>query len=289
MSIIVAGPASRDLAYSTAKLANLEYVDVESKLFPDGEIKVTIADAYRLEDEDAIIIESLYPCVNERLVELFFILGKVKEHASKITLVIPYLAYARQDREFLMGESVSINHLALIFDAFKVSKFITIDIHSRLALSYIKNGVNLSAIPLLAEWFKSVEAMIISPDLGGLERAERFAALINGEAIALTKYRDRKSGAVNIAEDEDMLAKVDGKNVIIIDDMISTGGSIVKAIDTLKGRCRDIYVACVHALLVNNAYEKIMNAGVKEIVASNTIESIVSKVDVSPLIRDAII
>ena len=289
MSIIVAGPASKELAYNTAKLGNLECIDANAKIFPDGEVKVTIPDAEKLEDKEAIIIQSIYPPVNEHLVQLLFMLGKVREHASKITLIIPYLAYARQDREFLKGESVSINHIATILDAFNTAKIITIDIHSRLALSYIKNSINLSAIPLLADRLRDIDdSIVVSPDIGGKDRASEFASLLNKEVIALPKHRDRETGEVKIDEDEEILSRVDGKNVIIIDDMISTGGSIIRASNVLKDRCMDIYVTCTHALLLNGAYDKIIGAGVKEIISTNTIPNPAGKVDVSSLLREVI-
>ncbi|RMF28655.1 MAG: ribose-phosphate pyrophosphokinase [Candidatus Nitrosothermus koennekii] len=289
MSIIVAGPASKELAYNTAKLANIECIDAISKRFPDGEIKITIPEAEKLEDEEVIIIQSTYPPVNEHIMELLFMLGKVREHTSKITLIIPYMAYARQDREFLKGESVSINHLALLLDAFNVSRVVTVDIHSRLALSYIKNSINVSAIPLLAERFKDMDnVIIVSPDIGGRERAEEFAKLIGKDVVALPKHRDRSTGEVKIDEDASILEKIDGKDVIIIDDMISTGGSIIKASNAIRDRCNDIYVTCTHALLLDNAYEKIIAAGVKEIISTNTIPNKSAKVDVSSILRDLI-
>lgn len=289
MSIIVAGSASKDLAYNTAKLRGLECIDANKKRFPDGEIKIIIPEAELLESKEVIIIQSIYPPVNEHLIELFFILGKVREHTNKITVIVPYLAYARQDREFLKGESVSINHIATILNAFNTQRVITVDIHSRLALSYIKNGINVSAMPLLADKLRDIDnAIVVSPDIGGKDRAVELARLLNIDAIALPKRRDRVTGEVKIDGDEEILSKRDGKNAIIVDDMISTGGSIIKAINVLKDRCNDIYVTCTHALLLNDACNKIINNGAKDIIATNTIPNIANKVDISPLLKEVI-
>lgn len=288
MSIIVAGPPSKMLAYSTAKLSSLECIDVSTKRFPDGEIKITIDDASKLEDKHVIIIHSTNPPVNDNLIQLLLILGKVREHTSKITIVIPYLSYARQDREFLKGESVSINHISNILDVFLPRRIITIDIHSQLALSYLRRCVNLTAVPLLAEWFKGKDVIVVSPDIGGRERAELFASFLKSKVVVLPKYRDRVTGEVKIDEDSSILNEVEGREVIIVDDMISTGASIIKASSVIKNRCKEIYTTCTHALLLNNAYEKIIDAGVRDIIATNTIENIASKVDVSPLISNAI-
>jgi ribose-phosphate pyrophosphokinase len=289
MSAIVAGPASKELAYNLAKVKGTKYIDVDVKRFPDGEVKITIPEVEYLEEKDIILVQSTHPPVNEHLIQLLFILGKIKKHAKSIILVTPYLAYARQDREFLKGESVSINHISSILDLFNILRFITIDIHSRLALSYIKNSINLTAIPLLANRFKGLDnVIVISPDLGGRERAEHFASIINKDVIALPKFRDRVSGEVKIEKDINILDKLNGKDAIIIDDMISTGNSIVESVNLIKDRCNDIYVTCTHALLLDNAYEKIINSGVKEVISSNTIPNITSKVDVTEIIKDAI-
>ncbi len=289
MSIIVAGPASKELAYTLARVKGVRCIDVDIKKFPDEEIKVTIPEAEHLEDQEVILVQSIYPPINEHLIQLLFMLGKIRKHTKSITLITPYLAYARQDREFLKGESVSINHIATILDTFNVRRFITVDIHSRVGLSYINNSINLSAVPLLADQLKSLDnVIVVSPDIGGRERAEYFASIISENAIVLPKFRDRVSGEIRIEKEISVLNKLDGKNAIIIDDMISTGNSIIESVNTIKDRCNDIYVTCTHALLLNNAYEKIMSTGVREIISSNTIPNITNKVDVTNIIKDII-
>ena len=129
-------------------------------------------------------------------------------------------------------------------------------------------------------------SVVVSPDMGGQERAKKFANLLKTDFIALKKHRDRKTGKVNILSD-----KVDVKNrdLVLVDDMISTGGSIVKATQFLKKqKCRRVFVACTHALLVNDAAKKIKKAGVSQIVSTNTIPGESAKVDVSRVIADAL-
>ena len=126
----------------------------------------------------------------------------------------------------------------------------------------------------------------MSPDLGGKERAEKFSKLLKTEFIALKKHRDRKTGKVNILSGK---VNVKNRDLILVDDMISTGGSIVKATQFLKKqKCKRVFVACTHALLVNEAAKKIKNAGVSQIISTNTIPGESSKVDVSKVISDAL-
>ena len=130
------------------------------------------------------------------------------------------------------------------------------------------------------------DPLVVSPDMGGEERAKKFTRLLKTDFITLKKHRDRKTGNVNI-----LSGKVDVKNrdIILVDDMISTGGSIAKATQFLKKqKCRGVFVACTHALLVNDATKKIKNAGVSEIISTNTVPGDSAKVDVSRVISDAL-
>ena len=189
------------------------------------------------------------------------------------------MGYARQDREFLDGEIITIGVVGKLLKASGVKKVLTVDIHSKLALKELKIlSENVSAMEVLVKHFKKMKMknpLVVSPDLGGKERAEKFSNLLKTDFIALKKHRDRRTGKVNILSE-----KVDVKNrdLILVDDMISTGGSIVKATKFLKKqKCKRIFVACTHALLVNNAAKKIKNAGVSQIISTNTIPGRFSK------------
>ena len=130
------------------------------------------------------------------------------------------------------------------------------------------------------------DPLVVSPDLGGKDRAQAFANLLKTDFIALKKHRDRKTGKVNILSGK---VEVKNRDLILVDDMISTGGSIVKATQFLKKqKCKRVFVACTHALLVNEAAKKIKSAGVSQIVSTNTIPGDSAKVDVSKVISDAL-
>jgi len=285
---VVSGNASTDLAKRIARKLKSPYIKTEKIVFPDGESKITINQFPK--KSIVVVVQSTYPPVDSNLLELLSIVSKVQKFSSKVYAVIPYMGYARQDREFLGGEIVTIGVVGRLLKSSGVKKVLTVDIHSKLALKELKiSSENISAMDVLVKHFKKLrmkEPLVVSPDMGGQERAEKFASLLKTDFIALKKHRDRKTGKVNILSD-----KVDVKNrdLILVDDMISTGGSIVKATQFLKKqKCRRVFVACTHALLVNDAAKKIKKAGVSQIVSTNTIPGESAKVDVSRVIADAL-
>jgi len=288
---VLAGPASKDLAKNVAKILGVELIDVDLKIFPDGESKVRIDG--ELDGKLAVIVQSTYPPVDVHLMQSFFIIGKARKMGASVCAVIPYLAYARQDKEFLNGEAVSMELVGSIFNSSGAKNLVSVDVHSQMALSYFKIPTyNVSAVPLLANYFKSqklVQPLAVSPDIGGSERAQEFAKIIGTSSIALPKVRDKNTGEVAIDTNAPELKTANGRDVILIDDIISTGGSIIKATEVLlKAGGRRVFVACTHALLINEALEKIMNAGASEVVGTNTVPSKVSKVDVAPAICDQV-
>ena len=285
---VVSGNASTDLAKRIARKLKSPYIKTEKKVFPDGESKITINQIPK--KSIVVVVQSTYPPVDSNLLELLSIVSKVQKFSSKVFAVIPYMGYARQDREFLGGEIVTIGVVGKLLKAAGVKKVLTVDIHSKLALKELKiSSENISAMDVLVKHFKKLkmkEPLVVSPDMGGQERAEKFANLLKTDFISLKKHRDRKTGKVNI-----LSGKVDVKNrdLILVDDMISTGGSIVKATQFLKKqKCRRVFVACTHAVLVNDASKKIKNAGVSQIISTNTIPGESAKVDVSRVIADAL-
>jgi ribose-phosphate pyrophosphokinase len=290
MSItVLSAESSKELASCLASRLDAELVDVDVKVFPDGESKVRIPK--QLEGKDVVVVHSTHPPVDKHMMQLFFILSKVSRVAASTIVFIPYLGYARQDREFLEGEVVSISTIADIICSYNIKALITFDAHSMLALSYFKVPVhNISAIPLLADYFlKHVSidlsnTVAVSPDAGSASRVEEFARLLKCKYIVLKKSRDRVTGEVRIDEHSISKDNLKDKVAIIVDDMISTGSSVITAIDNLKrSECKDIYVTCTHALMLNDAYKRILDAGARDVIASNTVPSPASKVDVSDL------
>jgi len=285
---VIGGDSSSDLAKRIARKLKAPYIKTEKKVFPDGESKITINQIPK--KSTVIVVQSTYPPVDTNLLELLSIVSKVQKFSSKIFAVIPYMGYARQDREFLDGEIITIGVVGKLLKASGVKKVLTVDIHSKLALKELKiPSENVSAMEGLVKYFQKMkmrDVLVVSPDLGGEERAKAFASLLKTDFIALKKHRDRRTGKVNILSEK---AGVKNRDLILVDDMISTGGSIVKATKFLKKqKCRRVFVACTHGLLVNEAVKKIKNAGVSQIISTNTIPGESAKVDVSKVISDAL-
>ena len=286
---VISGKASENLAKELSKKIKANFVKSEIRVFADGESKITLIG--KLSKKKSIVVQSIYPPVDTNLVQALSLITKAKENSSKVTAVIPYMGYARQDREFLPGEIVTMNVLGKLFKSAGASKIIIVDIHSLIGLKYFTiKTKNVTAIPDLAEYFKKLSLknpLVVSPDQGGKERAKEFAKEFNSDYIALEKTRDKKTGKVKIKTKN--LPEVENRDLILVDDMISTGGSIIKATQFLKKqKCKRIYVACTHALLMNDAENKIKKAGVTSIISTNTIPGKTSKVDISKAIAKAI-
>jgi len=286
---VVLGPASKALGEKTAELAGLETVEVAYRLFPDGESYVRLQGL--VQDEHAIIVQTTSSPQDTRLMQLAFLASASKRNgACKVTVVVPYLSYARQDKIFLEGEVVSVETVADMLKAAGVDAMITVNIHAESALKKFPfPAKTLSAIPLLAEYFveKGFEKVFaLAPDKGAMYIAKQAQNVLGGGVGYLNKRRDRYTGQT-IQTGEGLNVK--GQIVVIFDDIISTGGTIVGAAKILRelGAAR-VFTACVHPILVGDAEQRILNAGVEEIVGTDSIPNHVSKVSIAPLIAKAL-
>ena len=285
---VIGGNASEDIARRLAKKLKAKFVSSELRIFPDGESKVTISGRPK---GKIIVVNSTYPPVDTNLMQTLSLISKARQFSKNVVCAIPYMGYARQDREFLPGEIVTLSVIAKLLAAAGASKVIVVDMHSMLGLRHFKIPIrNVSAVPELANHLKKLrlkDPLVVSPDLGGKERAKEFAKFYGTSYIALQKQRDRKTGKVQIMTAN--LNGVKGRDLVLVDDMISTGGSIVKATQFLKKqKCGRVFVACTHALLIDNAKKKIKKSGVSAIISANTIPGNTSIVDVSGVIAKAI-
>ena len=285
---VIAGKSSEDLAKKLSKKIKANLVKSEIRIFADGESKITLNG--KISKNRAIVVQSIYPPIDTNLIQALSLISKAKETSSEVIAVIPYMGYARQDREFLPGEIITMKVLGKLFKGAGASKIIAVDIHSMIGFKHFTiKTKNVSAIPELVQYIKKLSLknpLVVSPDQGGKKRAKEFAKELGSEYIALEKTRDRKTGKVQIKTKN---IDVANRDLILVDDMISTGGSIVKATQFLKKqKCKKVYVACTHALLMNDAEKRIKKAGVTKIVSANTIPGKTSIVDISNTIAKAI-
>ena len=285
---VIGGGASKDLAKRLARKLKAVYIETETKIFPDGESKITLR---KIPKKSVIlVVQSTYPPVDTNLLRALSIISQVRKISSRTFAIIPYMGYARQDKQFLSGEVITMSVVAKMLQSAGAKKVIVVDIHSNTALNHFNIPTeNVSAVPELANYFKKLNLknpLVVSPDMGGSLRSKKFASLLKTDFIVLKKHRDRKTGRVSI-----QTAKVDvqGKDLILVDDIISTGGSIIKAAQFLKKqKCKRVFVACTHGLLVDDAEKKIRKAGVSRIISTNTIPGNTSKVDVSDILAKSV-
>ena len=286
---VIAAPSSKGLARKIAKKMNAKMLKTTLKMFPDGESKITISE--QVKGGTIIVVSSTGPPVDSNLIYTWLLISKAHEMSSNVIAVIPYMGYAKQDKEFLKGEITTLSVVAKLFKAVSTTKLIVVDFHNPDALSFFKMQTkNLSAIPTFVEYFRKYKLknpIIVSPDMYWKPQASEMADFFNSDFFALNKQRNRKTGELTIKSHVPKFSK--NCDLILLDDMISSGGSILKAIEFLgKENFRKIYVVCTHPVLVGDSAQKIKKMGVKEIIGTNSIEGKFSKIDLSKIIVEAI-
>lgn len=271
---ILAGNASKDLAEKIAKQLNVSVLDCEVGTFSDGEICVNMNETVR--GCDVFVVQSTNSPVNNNLMELLIMIDALKRaSAGRITAVIPYYGYARQDRKAKARDPITAKLVANLIVAAGADRVLTMDLHASQIQGYFDIPLDhLLGGPLLSEYFneKNIEDLVVvSPDLGSVTRSRKFANSLNGEVpIAII---DKRRPRPNVCEVMNLIGEVEGKNVILLDDMIDTAGTIVNAVEAVKKfGAKDVYVCCTHAVLSGPAIERIENSSMKELVVLDTIQ-----------------
>jgi ribose-phosphate pyrophosphokinase len=286
---VLGHPSSEHLAKKIAQKLNAKYVKANLRVFPDGESKITVTNDFG--NGGIIVVSSMGPPVDSNLFQTLLLIWKARQISSNVIAVVPYMAYAKQDKEFLKGEIVTLKTVAKMLKEAGATKLVVFDFHSKDALKLFKIPTkNISALPLFADYFANHQLrtpLIVAPDLFWKDKAEALAAKLNAACIALNKQRNRKTGKLVLQQPYPKFHK--GGDLIIFDDMVSTGGSVIQAIKFLKRKnFRKIIVVCTHPILIRDAEKNLRHAGVSTIIGTNSIEGKHSIIDLSEEISKVI-
>lgn len=293
---IFTGNANPQLAEEIAQYLGVSVGSARLGRFSDGEIQVKINESVR--GADVFIIQPTSASVNENLMELLIMVDAVRRaSARRITAVLPYYGYARQDRKTRARDPITAKLVANLLYASGARRVITMDLHAGQIQGFFDIPVDhLPGVPILAQYFlqqKLSNVIVVSPDLGGVTRARDLAERI-GAPIAII---DKRRPEPNVSEIMNIIGDIQGRNVIMIDDIIDTAGTITQASKALKKwQAKDIYICCTHPVLSGPALKRLEEAPIKEVLVTNTImlpqEKVLPKMkvlSVAPLLGEAII
>lgn len=283
------------LLLESARHFQLENGKLTIGRFPDGEISMVLKTD--VSGREVTLIGSTQPPA-ENLMELLFALDLIAEKgASKITCFLPYLGYSKSDREKVPGQTVSSRVTAKLFETVGGDKLnvIALDVHSSEVESYFKVPLkNISMMGPLAERFKNIDNLsIVSPDEGGVKRAKEFAGFLDKEVVTINKKR-LSDNEVKILE---VSGDVSGKNVVIVDDMVQSGGTILEAAKALREKgAKDIFLAVTHMDYPGGGWKKLADDNlIKKIVTTNSIKPVDNLpekyeiIDIAPILQRLIL
>ena len=293
--VLLAGSANPELAREIAKKVGIPLGNVLLGRFPEGEIQLQIRDNIR--GKDVFILQPTCTPPNESLMELLILIDAARRASAKrITAVLPFFGYARQDRKDKPRVPITAKLVANLIVSSGANRVLAMDLHAGQIQGFFDIPVDhLYSINVLGSYFKRKkikDLVVVSPDVGGIKMARGYAKLFNCDLAIVDKRRESasKTHVMHI------IGSVAGKNVIIIDDMISTGGSLVEAAKALKhAGALDIYANIVHPVLAGSAVERIQKSDIKELIVTNSIplgpEKRIKKItqlSIAALLADAI-
>ncbi|MFC1691193.1 ribose-phosphate diphosphokinase [Nanoarchaeota archaeon] len=268
---LISGSANEELAKDVASSLKTKLIKTKIAKFKDGEIYVRIEETVR--GQHVFVVQPVSPKVNDHLMELLITIDALKRaSAEKITAVVPYYPYARQDRKTKSREPITAKLVANLITKAGADRVLTIDLHSSQIQGFFDIPAdNLTATGLFAEYFKKKKLKdftVVSPDVGGTKRARKLANLLGCPIAIIDKRRDKPNEVAKM----NIVGDVKGKNAIILDDIIDTGGTITLASEVLKKEgAKDVYLAVTHGLFSDPAQQRLQKSIAKEIVITNTI------------------
>ncbi|VBB06555.1 phosphoribosyl pyrophosphate synthase signature [Lucifera butyrica] len=293
---IFSGNANPALAEEIAAHLGLVVGDAYVGRFNNGEIQVMIDESVR--GTEVFIVQPTCQPVNENMMELLIMVDALKRASARhITAVVPYYGYARQDRKTRGREPISAKLMANLLTTAGVTRVVTMDLHAGQIQGFFDIPVDhLPGVPILADYISSKQLediVVVSPDLGGVTRARQLADRLHAQIAIIEKRRP----APGVAEVMNLIGSVEGKNAVIIDDIVDTAGSLTEGARALaKYGAKDIYACCTHAVLSPPAVERIEASNICELIVTNTIplppekrSPKVKVLSVAPLLGEAIV
>ncbi|MEG1583744.1 MAG: ribose-phosphate diphosphokinase [Anaerovorax sp.] len=268
---IFAGNANTELAEEIATIMGKPLGKASVNKFSDGEVSVSLWETVR--GIDAYIVQSTSEPVNDSLMELLIMIDAMKRaSAGRINAVIPYYGYARQDRKAKARDPITAKLVADLLCAAGADRVVTMDLHASQIQGYFNIPVDhLLGMPILVKYFREMRLenlVIVSPDHGSVTRARNMAHPLDAPIAIVDKRRPK----ANVSEIMNIIGDIEDKNVILVDDMIDTAGTITNAANALKEMgAREVYACATHAVLSGPAMERIENSAIKELVLLNTI------------------
>lgn len=292
---LLAGNANPELAREISEHLGIPLIDAQVGHFNNGEIQVMISESVR--GKDIFIIQPTCQPVNENLMELLIMTDACRRASARsVTAVVPYYAYARQDRKTRGREPISAKLVANLMSAAGMNRVVTVDLHAGQIQGFFDIPVDhLAAAPALAAYFQKMNlenVVVVSPDLGGVTRARKMADLL-GTSIAIVEKRRPRPGC---AEVMNLIGEVKGKTCIMIDDMVDTAGSLCEGAKALmKLGAKEVYACCSHGILTDPATQRIQDSCIKQLVITNTIPldakkncSKIVSISLAPMLADFI-
>lgn len=291
---IFAGNAHPQLAQDLCDYLGTELINADVTRFKDGEIGVRTYETVR--GADVFVVQPTSTPVNENLMELLIIIDALRRaSARRITAVIPYYGYARQDRKVNPREPITSKLVANLLTKAGARRILSIDFHAAQIQGFFDIPVDhLYASPIMINYFKNIDKsnfIAVAPDVGSVKRVRSFAESLDIPMAIIDKRRPKP----NIAEVMNVIGSVTGKNVILLDDMIDTAGTITAAAKVLKEKgAKEIYACCTHAIFSDPAIERLKNAPISKIIVTDTIAQKKHDLDnlevlsVAPLLGEAI-
>jgi ribose-phosphate pyrophosphokinase len=292
---IFTGNANPELAKEICAYLCIPLGSAVVKRFSDGEINVEIRDNVR--GVDVFIIQPTSPPVNDHLMELLVLMDALKRASAKrVTAVLPYYGYARQDRKVLPRAPITAKLVADLLTAAGVSRVLTMDLHAGQIQGFFNIPVDhLYSSPVILEYIRANylnDVVVVSPDAGGVERARAMAKRLNASLAIIDKRRE----GPNVSAVMNIIGEVEGKTAVMLDDMVDTAGTLVQSADALRAKgARNIYACATHGVLSGPAIERLENSQIEELVVTNTVplgeKALCRKIrvlSVAPLLGEAI-